>query len=781
MVTATNLGFGRIGIKRQLKFLVEKYWNGKITYDELIEGSKNLRADHWRAQKEAGIADGHIPSNDFSYYDQVLDNSFMIGAIPERYQKLDIVPVERYFAMARGCQRDNVDVPAMEMKKWYDTNYHFIVPELVENQEFKLAYKVKAVDEFVEAKELGIKTRPVLQGPITYLLQAKVKGVDASFNNLTHFVPRIIPVYVEILKRLADAGAEWIQFDEAYLVMDIVNEKYTKEVIQNAFQAVYKAFKEAAPSLKFLIATYFDKIDSNIDFVEAIANDIDALHIDLIRAPQQLQPVIEKVKSFPKKIALSVGVIDGRNVWKTDLNKAIKTVQVAVDALGSENVFVAPSCSLLHVPHTLTTEENIKKNNPEVYDWLAFAVEKLDEIGTIAKAINDGVDSVKDKLEANQKSINNRSVSPLIHKPEVKEAVNSVTPEMLTRGTPFAERIVAQQKILNLPKFPTTTIGSFPQSKEVRLTRQKYRKGEITKEEYEQFIKDETKRCIKKQEEYGLDVIVHGEFERTDMVEFFGEKMEGYIFSQFGWVQSYGSRCVKPPILYGDIVRPQPMTVEMIKYAQTCTEKPVKGMLTGPVTILQWSFVRDDQPRSTTAYQIALAIRKEVKDLEDAGIKVIQVDEAALREGLPLRKCDQEAYLQWAIDTFLLATCCVKPTTQVHTHMCYSDFNDIFTSIKRMDTDAITIENSRSDLKLLSAFKQYGYTNGIGPGMYDIHSPRVPSYEEILERARETLKYVAPELLWINPDCGLKTRGWAEVEPSLKNLVQVAVTLRKEF
>jgi len=351
---------------------------------------------------------------------------------------------------------------------------------------------------------------------------------------------------------------------------------------------------------------------------------------------------------------------------------------------------------------------------------------------------------------------------------------------MLTRGTPFPERIAAQQKILNLPKFPTTTIGSFPQSKEVRLTRQKFRKGEITEEEYQQFIKDETLRCIKKQEEYGLDVIVHGEFERTDMVEFFGEKMEGYIFSQFGWVQSYGSRCVKPPILYGDIVRPQPMTVEMIKYAQTCTEKPVKGMLTGPVTILQWSFVRDDQPRSTTAYQIALAIRKEVKDLEEAGIKVIQVDEAALREGLPLRKSDQGNYLQWAIDTFLLATCCVKPTTQIHTHMCYSDFNDIFTSIKRMDTDAITIENSRSDLKLLNAFRQYGYTNGIGPGMYDIHSPRVPSYEEILERARETLKYIDSNLLWINPDCGLKTRGWAEVEPSLKNLVQVAVTLRKE-
>jgi len=780
MVTATNLGFGRIGIKRQLKFLVEKYWNGKVTYEDLIEGSKNLRAEHWKTQKEAGIADGHIPSNDFSYYDQVLDHSFMIGAIPERYQKLEIEPVERYFAMARGCQRDNVDVQAMEMKKWYDTNYHFIVPELVENQEFKLAYKVKAVDEFVEAKELGIKTRPVLQGPVTYLLQAKVKGVDASFNNLAHFIPRIIPAYVEILKRLADAGAEWIQFDESYLVMDIVNDKYTVDVIKTAFQTAYKAFKEAAPSLKFLIATYFDKIDSNIQFVEAIANEIDALHIDLIRAPQQLQPVVEKVKAFPKKIALSVGVIDGRNVWKTDLSKAISTVQVAIDALGSENVFVAPSCSLLHVPHTLATEENIKKNNPEVYDWLAFAVEKLYEIGTIAKAVNEGADSVKDVLEANQKSINARSTSPLIHKPEVKEAVNNVTPEMLTRGTPFSERIAAQQKILNLPKFPTTTIGSFPQSKEVRLTRQKFRKGEITKEEYEQFIKDETLRCIKKQEEYGLDVIVHGEFERTDMVEFFGEKMEGYIFSQFGWVQSYGSRCVKPPILYGDIVRPQPMTVEMIKYAQSCTEKPVKGMLTGPVTILQWSFVRDDQPRSTTAYQIALAIRKEVKDLEDAGIKVIQVDEAALREGLPLRKCDQDNYLQWAIDTFLLATCTVKPTTQIHTHMCYSDFNDIFTSIKRMDTDAITIENSRSDLKLLNAFKQYGYTNGIGPGMYDIHSPRVPSYEEILERARETLKYIDSDLLWINPDCGLKTRGWAEVEPSLKNLVQVAVTLRKE-
>jgi len=780
MVVATNLGFGRIGIKRQLKFLVEKYWNGKVTYEELVEGAKNLRADHWKTQKDAGIADGHIPSNDFAYYDQVLDHSFMIGAIPERYQSLQLSPVDKYFAMARGCQRDNIDVPAMEMKKWYDTNYHFIVPELVENQEFKLSENVKAVDEFLEAKALGIKTRPVLQGPVTYLLQAKVKGVDASFNNLTAFIPRIVPVYVEILKRLADAGAEWVQFDESYLVMDIVNEKYTKEVIQNAFETAYKQFKQAVPSIKILIATYFDRIDSNIDFVSAISNEISGLHIDLIRAPGQLQQVIEKVKSYSNKIVLSVGVIDGRNIWKSDLNKAIKTAQVAVDALGSENVFIAPSCSLLHVPHTLTTEENIKKNNPEVYDWLAFAVEKLDEISTIAKAINNGVDSVKDKIEANQKSVNARSVSPLIHKAEVKEAVKNITPDMLTRGTPFAERIAAQQKILNLPKFPTTTIGSFPQSKEVRLTRQKFRKGEITKEEYDQFIKDETNRCIKKQEEYGLDVLVHGEFERTDMVEFFGEKMEGYIFSQFGWVQSYGSRCVKPPILYGDIVRPQPMTVEMSKFAQSCTQKPVKGMLTGPVTILQWSFVRDDQPRSTTAYQIALAIRKEVKDLEDAGIKVIQVDEAALREGLPLRKSDQANYLQWAIDTFLLATCTVKPTTQIHTHMCYSHFNEIFTSIKRMDTDAITIENSRSDLKLLNAFKQYGYTNGIGPGMYDIHSPRVPSVQEILERARATLNYISPDLLWINPDCGLKTRGWAEVEPSLNNLVEVAVTLRKE-
>lgn len=780
MVIATNLGFGRIGSKRQLKFLVEKYWNNKVSYEELIEGAKNLRADHWKLQKEAGIADGHIPSNDFAFYDQVLDHSFMIGAIPERYQKLNLKPIDKYFAMARGAQHDDIDIPAMEMKKWYDTNYHFIVPELTANQQFKLSENVKAVDEFLEAKALGIKTRPVLQGPVTYLLQAKVKGVDASFNPVTEFLPRLVPVYVEILKRLVEAGAEWVQFDEAFLVKDIVDDKYTADILKNAFTTAYEQIKKEVPSIKILIATYFDRVDSNIQFVTPIAKVIDGFHVDLVRAPGQLQTIIDAVKPF-SNLVLSVGVIDGRNIWKNNLVKSIDTVKVAIEALGTDRVFVAPSCSLLHVPHTLTSEVNLKNNDPEIYDWLSFAVEKLDEINTIVQFINNGAESVKEKLEANKKSIKDRETSPRIHKQEVKQAVAQITPEMMTRGVPFAKRMAEQQEILHLPKFPTTTIGSFPQSKEVRVTRQKFRKGEITQEQYDQFIKEETERCIRKQEEYGLDVLVHGEFERNDMVEFFGEKLDGYTFSQFGWVQSYGSRCVKPPILYGDIVRPEPMTVEMIKYAQTLTSKPVKGMLTGPVTILQWSFVRDDQPRKITTYQLALAIRKEVKDLESAGIKVIQVDEAALREGLPLRAADQPEYLKWAVESFKVATCCVKPTTQIHTHMCYSDFNDIFQSIKNMDTDAITIENSRSDLKLLSAFKQYGYTNSIGPGMYDIHSPRVPSYDEILERTRETLKYISPELLWINPDCGLKTRGWPEVEQSLKNLVQVAVTLRKEY
>ncbi|KAJ3010195.1 methionine-synthesizing 5- methyltetrahydropteroyltriglutamate--homocysteine methyltransferase [Thoreauomyces humboldtii] len=760
MVFATNLGFPRMGGNRELKKLVENYWSGKVDEKALLSGAKTIRTEHWNIQKNAGVQDGHIPANDFSFYDQVLDHLHIFNVIPQKYQGLQF-PLEAYFAMGRGLQKEGIDVPAMEMKKWFDTNYHFIVPEFTSNQEFSLRSR-KPIDEFLEAKAAGIKTRPVLIGPVSFLRLGKAaKGQNFEPISL---LDKLLPVYEELLRELVSAGAEWVQLDEPVLTFDLPAE--AKEQYRKAYAKL-----SAVSGVKILVANYFGRLGNNLDIVANLP--VSGLHIDLVRAPEELDAVVKVAKD--KKLVLSLGVINGRNIWKADLDAAIKIVKKASDVLGSDNVLVAPSCSMLHTPHSLEAEVKMDK---QILDWLSFSVQKLDELVVIAKAVNQGEDAVKEALTANRASMNARRTSPLIHNKDVQAEMKAVTENMFKRKSAFAVRAAAQKTKLNLPSFPTTTVGSFPQTKEVRVARQKLKKGEWTQAEYESFIKAETDKCIRFQEKVGLDMLVHGEFERNDMVEYFGENLKGYVFSQNGWVQSYGSRCVKPPIIYGDVSRPEPMTVFWSTYAQKQTTKPMKGMLTGPVTMLQWSFVRDDQPRSDTAFQLALAIRKEVQDLEAAGIPAIQIDEPAIREGLPLRHSDWEAYLKWAARAFLLSSTGVEDTTQIHTHMCYSDFNDIFSTIQALDADAITIENSKSDLKLLHAFEQYGYTNGIGPGLYDIHSPRVPSQDEMRERLQEMLKYLKKDLVWVNPDCGLKTRGWPETEKALDNMCRVAESFR---
>ncbi|KAL1924790.1 uncharacterized protein VTP21DRAFT_4444 [Calcarisporiella thermophila] len=769
MVVATNLGFPRVGANRELKKLVESFWSSKITETDLLAGAKKLREAHWRLQQDNGIE--HIPSNDFSFYDHVLDTAYVFGVVPQRYQHLPH-GLTQYFAMGRGLQKPatettpKVDVPACEMKKWFDTNYHFIVPEFTPDQQFHLA-TTKPVDEFLEAKELGIRTRPVLLGPISFLLLGKAaKGVE-KFDTLS-LLPRLLPAYEELLTKLASAGAEWVQIDEPVLIKDL-------PVDLTAFETVYSRLKTTTPQLKLLLTTYFGTIAPNLALIRNAP--VDGIHIDLVRNPEQLDAVLAELK--PTQV-VSLGLVDGRNIWKTNLAQALATARRVVEAVGSERVFIAPSSSMLHSPVSTKYEVNVKKNNPEVFDWLAFAAEKTVEIKVLTKALNAGDTAVKDELADNARSIEARKNSSHTTNAAVRERVNAVTDDMYRRKSAFQHRRERQVAKLNLPLFPTTTIGSFPQTKEIRVTRSKFTKGEITAEEYEAFIKTQIQYAVKFQEEVGLDVLVHGESERDDMVAHFGKLLQGYLFTDNGWVVSYGSRCVKPPVIFGDVHRPFAMTVKETVYAQTLTQKPMKGMLTGPVTMLNWSFVRDDIPRKDVCQQIALAIRDEVQDLEKAGIPCIQVDEPAIREGLPLRRKDWGYYLDWSVRSFLLSTTGVEDSTQIHTHMCYSDFNDIFEAIQAMDADVITIENSKSDMKLLSAFEKYQYTNEIGPGVYDIHSPRVPSVEEMRDRVAEMLKYIPKHLLWINPDCGLKTRTWSEVQAQLSNMCEVARHFRAQ-
>ncbi len=758
-----NLGYPRIGSQRQLKKACEQYWAGKIDLTELKRVARNIREQHWQTQLEAGI--DLIPCNDFSFYDQVLDTSLLLGVIPQRYSPVlstvkDNNELDLYFAMARGYQKDGLDITAMEMTKWLDTNYHYIVPEFTANQTFKI-FSEKVFGEYNAAKQmLGEKAKPVLVGPVSYLLSGKEK--ENGFERIS-LIKQLVPVYVEIINRLKQQGATWIQLDEPYLALDL--SKKEKE----AFEYAYKAIANRVSGVKIIVATYFDALLDNTHL--AVNLPIAVLHVDLVRAPEQLDEILALI---PADLKLSLGVVDGRNVWKNDYEQSLAHINKAIEKLGTERIIVAPSCSLLHSPIDLDGETAI---DPEIKNWMAFAKQKLNEVAEL-KQIAEGNTAL---LEANKTAIESRRTSQKVHKQEVKTRVTAITEADATRKSAFPVRQKIQRERFALPAFPTTTIGSFPQTDDIRQLRAKFKKGELTAAQYEEAIEKATLDVIRWQEEIGLDVLVHGEFERNDMVEYFGEQLDGFLFTKNGWVQSYGSRCVKPPVIYGDISRPKDMTVRWSTFAAAQTNRPMKGMLTGPVTILQWSFVRDDQPRDITTNQIALAIRDEVLALEKAGIGIIQIDEAAIREGLPLRKAKHPHYLDWAVKAFRVAASGVADKTQVHTHMCYSEFNHIIEHIAAMDADAITIETSRSQMELLHAFANFEYPNEIGPGVYDIHSPRVPSTEEMVSLLKKAADLLPADNLWVNPDCGLKTRKWPETKAALINMVAAAKQARQEI
>lgn len=761
-----NLGYPRIGSQRELKKICENYWADKTGYKNVLQVGKNIRHENWNLQKEAGI--DIIPSNDFSFYDHVLDHSLTFGAIPKRYNEVILKKgnseLDLYFAMARGYQKEGLDVVAMEMTKWFDTNYHYIVPEFYKDQPFKL-FSTKIIDEFYEAKQLGITTKPVLIGPVSYLLLGKEK--EAGFEKI-ELIKNLLPVYIEILSRLDALDVEYIQFDEPFLTLDLT------EKDKKAYEYAYKEIRKAFPRLKIVLATYFEGLGNNLALTTSLP--VNVLHIDLVRAEGQLTEVLASLK---EDTILSLGLVDGRNIWKNDFEKSVSIINQTVEKRGQDKVWIAPSCSLIHSPVDLDNETNAQNLSAEIKQWLAYAKQKIAEVATLKKLItNESPASTLQKLEENKIAIANRKVSKIIHNPEVKQRVLGLKEQDAERLSPFSSRKIKQQE-LNLPRYATTTIGSFPQTAEVRSWRAKLKNGTFTVEEYDDLIAKETAKAVNWQEEIDLDVLVHGEFERNDMVEYFGEQLDGFAFSKNGWVQSYGSRCVKPPIIFGDVSRPKPMTVKWTAYAQSLTSKYMKGMLTGPVTILQWSFVRNDQPRSETCTQIALAIRDEVCDLENAGIKIIQIDEPAIREGLPLRKADWQNYLNWAVKAFKISASGVKDDTQIHTHMCYSEFNDIIQNIADMDADVITIETSRSQMELLDAFADFKYPNEIGPGVYDIHSPRVPKREEMVQLLKKAKAVIPSEQLWVNPDCGLKTRGWDETKKALIEMVEAAKEMRK--
>lgn len=761
MAISSNLGFPRMGIHRELKKALEAHWAGKLDATGLSSVGQVLRTNHWVLQKRIGIH--HIPSNDFSFYDHVLDTATMVGAVPDRYEwKGPRVDPDTYFAMARGVGRKagQKDVPAMEMTKWFDTNYHYIVPEFVKGQQFSLG-SLKPVVEFLEAKSLGIQTRPVLLGPISFLLFGKTK--ESGFDPLL-LLDRLLPVYEDILRRLAEVGADWIQIDEPMLALDMGEET------KRAFTASYEKLSHVSSGLRILLATYFAGLGENT--ATAVNLPVAALHVDLVRAPEQLEHVL---KNIPSTLMLSLGVVDGRNIWKTDLERALRLVDRTASAVGADRILLAPSCSLVHSPADLDEEKHL---DAELRNWLAFAKQKLEEVVALESALSKGRDTVREFLEANGRAMRSKTESPRIHDPEVKRRSVSITAELTRRRSSYPDRRRKQQSRLHLPLFPTTTIGSFPQTKEIREARAEHKAGKRDDASYESFLRSQTESAVRFQEEIGLNVLVHGEFERNDMVEYFGEQLAGFAVTENGWVQSYGSRCVKPPLIYGDVSRKQLMTVAWSTFAQSLTSKPMKGMLTGPVTILQWSFVRDDQPRSETCRQIAFAIRNEVADLEAAGIGVIQIDEPALREGLPLLRSEWRDYLVWAVNCFRLASSGVRDETQIHTHMCYAEFQDIIEAVGEMDADVISIETSRSQMELLDTFAHYRYRNDIGPGVYDIHSPRVPSVEEMIGLLKKASKVLSPAQLWVNPDCGLKTRRWEEVRPALTAMVAAARAMR---
>lgn len=800
MASTHSLGFPRIGARRELKFALEAYWRGESSREALQQVGAELRSRHW--QDQSGL--DWVPVGDFSFYDQVLDMSFTLGNLPARVRGYDGDDLDNYFRVARGrsapgtepagqdgqavvpaseqdstlaegsvdkaacgCAPGTHDVEAGvaagEMTKWFDTNYHYIVPEFAADTTFRLDPS-RILAQLAEARAQGVAAKPVLLGPVSYLALGKVR--DAAHPDLDRLslLPRLLPVYTELLRVLADAGVEWVQIDEPILVTELSPDW------QHALNLAYHHLKSVR--IKVLLATYFGPLKENAWLAANLP--VAGLHLDAIRGREDVKPLLNLL---PTHKVLSLGVIDGRNIWKTDLEAVLDWLEPVAVRLG-DRLWLAPSCSLLHVPVDLASEDGL---DAELKSWLAFARQKLDELCVLARAINEGRDAVRDELAAHRQAVESRRRSPRVHNPAVQAALaRCATEAATTRQSPYALRTQRQRARFRLPMFPTTTIGSFPQTAEIRQARRQFKAGEIDAAAYEKAMQAEVARCVREQETLGLDVLVHGEAERNDMVEYFGEQLEGYAFSRFGWVQSYGSRCVKPPILFGDISRPDPMTVAWAQYAQSLTKRPMKGMLTGPVTMLNWSFVRDDQPRATTCRQLALAIRQEVLDLEKAGIGIIQIDEAALREGLPLRRAQWQEYLDWAVESFRITANGVADDTQIHTHMCYSEFNDIMPAIAAMDADVITIETSRSDMELLDAFDDFSYPNEIGPGVYDIHSPNVPTVQHMVDLMEKAAQRIPAERLWVNPDCGLKTRQWLEVLPALAGMVQAARRLREQ-
>ncbi|QDH66007.1 5-methyltetrahydropteroyltriglutamate--homocysteine S-methyltransferase [Pseudomonas azotoformans] len=761
MAVAHSLGFPRIGRDRELKKAQEAFWKGELDEAGLRAVGRELRKTHWDLQKQAGIE--LLPAGDFAWYDQVLTHSLMFGVIPERFRPADgNATLHTLFAMARGVSDSCCGgAHAQEMTKWFDTNYHYLVPEFSADQQFHLGWD-QLFDEVKEARDLGHTVKPVVIGPLTYLWLGKAKG--GEFDKLD-LLERLLPLYGQIFQRLADLGVEWVQIDEPILVLDLPQEW------KNAFERAYNLIQR--DPLKKLVATYFGGLEENLGLAANLP--VDGLHIDLVRAPEQYPTILDRLPAYK---VLSLGVVNGRNVWRCDLENALVTLQHAHEKLG-DRLWVAPSCSLLHSPVDLGREDQL---DAELKSWLAFAVQKCAEVAVLAQAVNQPeAPNVLAALAESRAVQAARAASPRIHKPAVQARVAAITRQDSQRQSPFTQRIEKQRAGLNLPLFPTTTIGSFPQTASIRLARQSYKAGKLSEAEYVEAMHSEIRHAVEVQENLGLDVLVHGEAERNDMVEYFAEQLDGYVFTRFGWVQSYGSRCVKPAVIFGDLSRPKAMTVEWIRYAQGLTRKVMKGMLTGPVTMLMWSFPREDVSREVQARQLALAIRDEVVDLEAAGIQIVQIDEAAFREGLPLRQAQWQGYLDWATEVFRLCASGVRDETQIHTHMCYSEFNDVIESIAAMDADVITIETSRSDMELLDAFEAFAYPNDIGPGVYDIHSPRVPDASEMANLLRKAARRIPAERLWVNPDCGLKTRGWPETEAALIHMVTAARQLRAEL
>ncbi|TWT34445.1 5-methyltetrahydropteroyltriglutamate--homocysteine S-methyltransferase [Blastopirellula retiformator] len=762
---SANLGFPRIGKDRQLKKAVESYWAGKLPAPQLLQVAAELRAEHWRLQQAAGI--DSIPCNDFSLYDQMLDMAVALGVIPPRFAQLDVSPLERYFLMARG-QAPGVElpheVPALEMTKWFDTNYHYLAPEFEHDQAFA-ADAAKPSAELAEAAKLGIAARPVVIGPVTFLTLGKLRSATGDRFDL---LDALLPAYVELLRQIVAAGATWVQIDEPILSTDLGDRQ------REALVTTYRTIAAQLPQLQVMLATYFGPLAENLTLAAQLPTA--GLHVDLVRG-QEDAPLL--VDALPADKIVSLGLVEGRNVWKVDAAAAIALATPLVEKIGADRVQIAPSCSLLHAPVDLDAETEL---DDELKSWLAFGKQKLAEVQLLATALQGDQDqATRTALRANRLPHVSRQTSERVVSPSVQGRVAFVDEHMQRRRSAFPQRRPVQQTALGLPAFPTTTIGSFPQTSEIRQARAQHRQGTISHDDYVATMQAQIREVIAFQEEVGLDLLVHGEPERNDMVEYFGESLDGFAITRNGWVQSYGSRCVKPPIIYGDVSRPKAMTVEWIQYAQSCSTKPVKGMLTGPVTILCWSFVRDDQPRSETTRQIALAIRDEVEDLEKAGVRVIQIDEPALREGLPLRKRDWDAYLTWAGDCFRLASSVVADQTQIHTHMCYCEFNDIIEAIAGLDADVISIETSRSDMELLGAFVDFRYPNEIGPGVFDIHSPQAPTSASMLRLLTKAAEVLQPSQIWVNPDCGLKTRQWEEVRPALSNMVKAAEAARQSL